>query len=269
MRTRLFPNLLKGALLLFVAGGAAFVGLAFYDDRPLVEPTIQRRKPPQVLPAGPVQFTDVTKAAGIRFVHNNGAFGAKWIPESLGAGAAFFDYDSDGDQDLFFANARNWTPEEIEAYKSGPYKVHAGRGFTLPHNKPYRKTTGALYRNDGGTFSDVTRGSGLDLEIYGIGTAVGDYDNDGRPDLLVTGLERIYLFRNEFRGRAQGAFREVAARTGIQGQRCYTSAAFVDYNRDGRLDVFACRYVRWSPARENAYSAYAAYVPGGPSRSVK
>jgi hypothetical protein len=164
-----------------------------------------------------VTFTDVTAAAGIRFIHNSGRAGKKFLPETLGSGAAFFDADGDGWPDLFLVNSRNWTPG--------------------------KRTLSALYRNTGkGTFVDITTGSGLDVEMYGMGAAAGDYDNDGRQDLYVTALEGDRLFHNEGNGR----FREVTASSGIANANFGTSAAWLDYDKDGRLDLFVANYVQWT-----------------------
>ena len=190
--------------------------------------------------AGPeLTFTDVTAASGIRFRHTTGAFGEKWFPETNGSGAAFFDYDGDGDPDLYLVNGRPWSAAERRAGQA------AG-------NSPAGSVTGRLYRNRGdGTFEDVTRGSGLDVAMYGMGVAAGDYDNDGRVDLYVTGIGRNYLFRNL--GRTPGEagryrFREVARSAGVSDRGWSSSAAWVDVDRDGDLDLFVCHYVRWSPA---------------------
>ena len=165
----------------------------------------------------PVVFTDVTAGAGITFVHNSGRAGQKFLPETLGSGVAVFDADGDGWLDLLFVNGRDWAP----------------RG---------RRSLQALYRNNhDGTFTDITRGSGLDVELYGLGVTIGDYDNDGRDDVFITALEGDRLFHNEGRGR----FRDVTAAAGISDASFGTSAAFVDVDRDGLLDLFVANYVQW------------------------
>ncbi len=264
MKKSLLPKAVAGLVVVLVAVGIAYACSALIDTRaPQPGFTYLPRKPPVVLPAGPVALTDITQKAGIRFEPNNGAFGLSWIPETLGSGVAFLDYDGDGYPDLFFVNARDWTEAEVKEYAKGPGQEHfVKRGHPLPRKKPYRKSTGALYHNNGnGTFTDVTSGSGLDIEMYGMGAATGDYDNDGRIDLLITALGRNYLFRNEFKGHSKGAFREVAAQTGVQSKRWFTSAAFVDYDKDGQLDLFACRYVVWSHSKEVPAMYYTAGEP--------
>jgi hypothetical protein len=167
----------------------------------------------------PVKFTDVTSAAGIHFVHNSGRAGKKWLPETMGSGCAFFDADGDGWLDILLINSKDWTPGA-------------------------RHTTAALYRNNqNGTFTDVTRGSGLDIEIYGLGVAIGDYDNDGRNDVYITALGGDHLFHNE----GGGHFRDVTKQSGVQNNAFGTSAAWFDYDRDGRLDLFVANYVQWTP----------------------
>jgi len=164
-----------------------------------------------------VTFTDVTAASGIRFVHNSGRTGKKLLPETLGSGVAVLDADGDGWPDLLFVNGRDWQP----------------RG---------RRSVHALYRNNGdGTFSDITKNSGLDVEMYGLGVAVGDYDNDGRDDVFITALDGDRLFHNEGAGR----FRDVTAASGIANASFGTSAAWLDFDRDGRLDLFIANYVQW------------------------
>ena len=211
----------------------------------------------------PVQLRDITRAAGISFRHNNGAFGLKWMPEVMGSGVAFIDYDGDGYQDIFLVNGRDWTDAETQSYKNAPPAAEEQRfyrdrsrvdpeaptGRVVPIRKR-RRTTGALYRNNGdNTFRDVTREAGLDVEMFGMGAAVGDYDNDGRPDLYVTALGRNYLFRNQ--SSASGPkFTEVAALAGVQDAGWSTSAAWLDYDKDGRLDLFVCHYLQWTPARD-------------------
>jgi hypothetical protein len=170
-------------------------------------------------PVPPVQFTDVTAAAGIRFTHNAGRTGKKWLPETMGSGVAFFDADNDGRLDILLVNDTDWIPKG-------------------------RHTTSALYRNNGnGTFTDITLGSGLDIDIHGMGAAIGDYDNDGRDDVYITAVDGDRLFHNEGGGR----FRDVTRSSGIRNARFGTSAAWFDYDRDGRLDLFVANYVQWTP----------------------
>jgi len=191
-----------------------------------------------VLPvAAPVQFTDVTWAAGIRFVHNNGAAGAKWLPETMGSGCAFLDYDGDGRPDIFLVNSREWTPDELR-------RGHMTQTSRVTRKRVPGLSTCALYHNRGdGSFEDVTRKARLDIPMYGQGVTVGDYDNDGREDLYVTCLGGNHLFHNN----GDGTFTDVAAKAGVQDRGWSTSAAFVDYDRDGKLDLFVCHYVKWTP----------------------
>ncbi len=170
------------------------------------------------MPPSSISFSDVTAQAGIHFTHNAGRTGKKYLPETLGAGCAFFDFDGDGWPDILLVNGKDWTPR--------------GR-----HSHP------ALYRNNhNGTFTDVTAGSGLDIEIYGMGVAIADYDNDGRDDVYLTALEGDRLFHNE----GGGKFRDVTKGSGIQNANFGTSAAWFDYDRDGKLDVFVANYVQWT-----------------------
>lgn len=169
-------------------------------------------------PLSPVKFTDITSAAGIKFVHNAGKTGKKYLPETMGAGCALFDADGDGWPDILLINSKDWTP----------------RG---------RKSLHALYRNNkNGTFTNITAGSGLDTEMYGMGVAVGDYDNDGRDDVYITALEGDRLFH----GEGGGKFRDVTKMSGITNANFGTSAAWFDYDRDGRLDLFVANYVQWN-----------------------
>ena len=170
-----------------------------------------------------VTFSDVTATAGIRFRHNSGAFGRKYLPETMGSGAAVFDVDADGWQDVFFVN-----------------------GTRFP-GRPEAASYPALYRNNGnGTFTDITRAAGLIVEMYGMGAAAADYDNDGRTDLYVTALGTNRLFRNAGGSR----FVDVTARAGVGDPGFSTSAAWFDYNRDGVLDLFVANYVEWSPQKD-------------------
>jgi hypothetical protein len=168
--------------------------------------------------AGPA-FTDVTAGAGIRFTHTNGAFGKKYLPETLGSGVIVFDADGDGRQDLLFLNGRNWT------------------------GRPGAATLPALYRNTGaGTFADATRGSGLDVQLYGMGGAAADFDNDGKTDVYVTALGANRLFK----GVGAGKFADVTSKAGVADAGFSTSALWFDYDKDGKLDLFVAHYVEWT-----------------------
>ncbi|HXV76485.1 MAG TPA: CRTAC1 family protein [Candidatus Polarisedimenticolaceae bacterium] len=190
----------------------------FVDSGPVAVPQALRQ---ETAGMPTVAFTDITERAGIDFVHNSGAYGAKLLPETMGGGVAFLDYDNDGDEDLLFVNSADWPDHR--------------RGGSAPMT---------LYRNDGrGRFDDVTRATGLDVSFYGQGAAVGDYDNDGDVDLFLTALGANHLFRN-----VDGRFHDVTARAGVAGadDDWSTSAGFFDYDIDGDLDLFVCNYVRWT-----------------------
>jgi hypothetical protein len=194
-------------VILFALAGAALLGAAAAARREAgAAPT-------------PIRYTDITQAAGIHFRHNTGGFGSKYLPETMGSGCAFIDYDNDGLPDILLINGKDFTG----------------------HKK--KRTTMKLYHNNGnGTFTDVTAKAGLDVEMYGMGVAVGDYDNDGWDDIYITGLGEARLFHNE----RNGTFKDVTTAAGVDNTGFGASAAWLDYDKDGQLDLFVTNYVRWS-----------------------
>ena len=184
-----------------------------------------------------IQFVDVTQEAGIHWKHVDGRSGQKYFMETLGSGAAFFDYDADGDPDLYFVN-----------------------GAPLPGYVSQEIPTNCLYRNNGdGTFTDVTEKAGVGDTGYGHGCAVGDYNNDGQLDLYVTNYGTNRLYRNN----GDGTFTEVAESAGVTEPRWSTSCAFADYDRDGNLDLYVVNYIvfdinenPWCGLREKGIRAY-------------
>jgi len=230
----------RGSLIALVVvaalGGALFFVLrqgpppAPEQVTPLPPPDAPIHSPAE---APSVRFIDITREAGLTFTHANGAYGEKLLPETMGGGVAFFDYDGDGDADLLFVNSTWW-----------PW-------HPLSQGDP---PTPALYRNDGGRFTEVTTGSGLDQPFYGMGAAAGDYDNDGLVDLFLTGVGGNRLFHNQGDGR----FADVTTPAGVGGTTndWSTCSTWFDLENDGDLDLFVGNYIRWSPNidREVGYS---------------
>jgi enediyne biosynthesis protein E4 len=224
---------LRWSLATLLLGGAAVGAVVYFAwPAPAVEETREtalaevavRDAPTMAVPR--VEFTDVTEAAGIEFVHQNAAHGEKLLPETMGGGCAFFDFDNDGDQDLLLVNGLSHWPWDEDAAEGS-------------------EATMALYRNDGtGKFDDVTDGSGLDVSMYGMGVAVGDYDNDGRVDVFLTAVGLNRLFHNE----GAGKFADVTETAGVGGvaNQWSTSTGWLDYDNDGDLDLFVCNYLTWS-----------------------
>ncbi len=174
------------------------------------------RSPPQV------HFSDMADDWGIDFVHENGAYGERLLPETMGSGVAIFDYDRDGDQDLFFVNGKSW-----------PW-----RGQTAG-------ATQRLYRNDGDRgFTDVSAATGVNLELYGMGVATADFDNDGWTDIFITAVGGNRLLRN----MGGDHFVDVGAAAGVAGDddAWSTAAVFFDADNDADLDLFVANYVEWS-----------------------
>ena len=178
--------------------------------------------PGRALAQDHITFRDITARAGIHFAHNNGAFGKKWLPETMGPGCAFIDYDNDGYPDILLVNGDDW-----------PGHPHGGAS-----------TMHLFHNNHDSTFTDVTRKAGLAVPMFGLGVAVGDYDNDGFDDLFITALGQSRLFHNN----GNGTFTDVTKSAGMLGPEEFsTSAAWVDYDRDGKLDLVVSNYVQWTP----------------------
>ncbi|MFQ5530291.1 MAG: CRTAC1 family protein [Gemmatimonadota bacterium] len=181
------------------------------------------RSPPRDSSLSIPGIVDVTSESGLSFRHTNGAEGDKWMPETVGSGGGWLDYDGDGWLDIFLVNGRSWSD-------SGSARA-------------------ALFRNQrDGTFADVSRETGADISVYGMGAAFGDFDGDGDADIYVTAVGDNILLRND-----GGRFEDVTGILGVdgnpqdRGQAWSTGAAWLDHDRDGDLDLFVCNYVRWTP----------------------
>ena len=218
------PLILAGVLCLFACG----------EKEPAVDPNPPAyAKPAYATPdqssvSSPIRFSDITEAAGIDFVHETGAFGKKWMPETMGSGGGFLDYDNDGHPDLFLVNSSYWRGHEKAA---------------TPTQKLYRNIAN-------GRFKDVTNDLGLNITLYGMGYASADYDGDGDTDIYITAVGDNKLLRND-----GSRFTDVTVAAGVVGNSDVadappawsTSAAWVDVDHDGWLDLFVCNYVRWTP----------------------
>lgn len=211
-RERLFVAILT-SITIFVGGFVVWLEAELLSGRP------QRKAPPRSSPT--VTFTDATSAAGLHFMHWNGASPRKYVLETMGSGAAFFDYNNDGWLDIYLVN-----------------------GGGVPGHPPPGPLRHALYRNKGdGTFDDGTAKAGVGGNgYYGMGVAAADYDGDGWTDLFVTAFGANVLYHNQ----GDGTFADVTERAGVKGGGWSTSAAFLDYDRDGQLDLFVARYVDYS-----------------------
>ncbi|HTU89199.1 MAG TPA: VCBS repeat-containing protein [Gemmataceae bacterium] len=169
-------------------------------------------------PAGPPWFRDVTAESGVDFLHDAGPTGTFFLPQIVGSGAAVLDFDGDGLLDLYF----------------------------LTNGGPQSRSTNRLFRQlPGGRFQDVSKGSGLDIAGHNMGVAVGDVDNDGRPDVVVTQYGGLRLFHND----GGGVFTDISEQAGLHSPLWGASAAFCDFDRDGRLDLVVVNYVDYDPSR--------------------
>ncbi|MCA9092150.1 MAG: CRTAC1 family protein [Planctomycetaceae bacterium] len=241
---KIIGRALRWSMLVFAIAAAVGGSALFLITRPQkpevrIAPSVAaqiRERPKVEIPES--KFTDITASSGIKFVHENGAAGEKLLPETMGGGCAFLDFDSDGDQDLLLVNSQRWPWDKRES--SGSAKM-------------------ALYQNDGtGKFTDATTGSGLDVSMYGMGVAVGDFDNDGDEDVFLSALGPNKLFRN-----TGGKFEDVTADAGVGSapHAWSTSCGFFDADNDGDLDLFVCNYLQWT--RETDISQDFQLIGGG------
>jgi hypothetical protein len=245
-RTRIIVGLVAVGIL---GAGGYFLSQYFKkptDDKKSITPEPPRQRAVVTVPN--VTFTDVTASSGVDFKHHAGFSGFKLLPETMGGGVACFDYDNDGKPDILFVNSCNWP------------------GFEKPNEQPTLK----LYRNKGNfTFEDVTAQTGLGVTMYGMGVAIGDFDNDGWNDVFIACVGKHRLFRN-VEGKK---FIDVTDTAGVGGPgslpNCSkeefvswkppipfgSSATFLDYDGDGKLDLFVCHYVTWSPAIDRSINS--------------
>lgn len=221
------PSRISGTLRRILPVSLALIA-AVAGYRFMLSTSLVSAQPQRVAEAGPpkVLFTNIAKAAGIHFVHFKGSQGTSTLLEEAGPGVCVADYDGDGYMDFYIVNGR-------DLY---------GRGI---------KTQNALYHNNGdGTFTDVTNAAGAPGTAYGLGCVWGDYDNDGHPDLYVTQYGKNILYHNE----GNGTFQDATQKAGVDGTDFgtifHTSAAFFDYDRDGKLDLYAGGYANFTPSSQ-------------------
>ncbi len=218
----------RASLIVFVIGALPVIAILVYlnatksrgESTEVEEVTIPEIRETNEAPELPM--ADVTAAAGIEFVHETGRYGDKLLPETMGGGVAVFDYDNDKNLDLLLVNSSRW-PWDDENQTESPCK---------------------LYRGDGKLgFTDVSAAAGFDFTLYGMGVAVGDFDNDGDRDVFLSAVGKNRLLRND-----DGRFVDVTESAGVGGsdQAWGTSCGFLDYDNDGLLDLFVCNYVTWS-----------------------
>ncbi|HEX4901046.1 MAG TPA: CRTAC1 family protein [Pyrinomonadaceae bacterium] len=207
-----------------------------------------QRQPARATASSLPIFKEVAEQVGLKFQHYNGMTGKLYLPEIMGSGAAVFDFDNDGDLDVFLVQGNVLEPGTQPASTQFPW-----RGPGLPRSRLFRNDL--VVGKDGSRtlkFTDVTEKSGIRADGYGMGVAVGDINNDGWPDLYITNLGRNQMYLN----KGDGTFSEVTGKTGTDDPRWSTSAAFFDYDRDGWLDLMVVNYANFSAT--NSPTCYAA-----------
>ncbi|MEM1068602.1 MAG: CRTAC1 family protein [Planctomycetota bacterium] len=218
----------RASLVVFVLLAIPVIGILIYlnleeaeTEATEVEVSLPTERVANENPIPQLSLTPVTLDCGVDFIHETGRYGDKLLPETMGSGVAVLDYNNDGHLDLLLVNSCHWSWSENP--KATPCKLYEGNGQLQ--------------------FRDVSVAAGLDINLYGMGVAIGDYDNDGDSDIFLSAVGKDRLLRND-----DGQFVDVTDEAGVGGteESWGTSCGFFDYDNDGLLDLFVCNYVSWS-----------------------